>query len=222
MSKRRILATTIAVMLSTGMIAVGAGSVFAGDEGAGSSAQTEQKTAKSETELVKVSEDTMLSMRYVNDARLALFNGKLDMARTDIDAALTRINTAVDEAEQYAMDVKAPRQDDWYVPFDTQITMLDVYDRDDAKADAPKTKSAHHRSHGNKDQTDAMLKLDEVDLAVSAGLVPVKFAKQQIVDASDLFNKGDYFKANLALKAIDDAIVIQTIAADDVEHNDAS
>lgn len=130
-----------------------AGSAFAGDEGAGSGAQNGQEAAKSEMERVKVSEDTMLSMRYVNNARLALFNGQLETARTDIDAALT---------------------------------------------------------------------LDEVDLAVSTGLVPVKFAKQQIVDASSLLEKGDYFEANLVLKAIDDAIPIQTIAADDVEHNDAS
>ena len=130
-----------------------AGSAFAGDEGAGSGAQNGQEAAKSEMERVKVSEDTMLSMRYVNNARLALFNGQLETARTDIDAALT---------------------------------------------------------------------LDEVDLAFSTGLVPVKFAKQQIVDASSLLEKGDYFEANLVLKAIDDAILIQAIASDDVEHNDAS
>lgn len=222
MSKKRILATSIAMLLSTGLIAVGAGSAFAGDEGAGAGAQAGQEAAKSEMERVKVSEDTMLSMRYVNNARLALFNGQLETARTDIDAALTRIDVAVNEAEQYAMDVKAPKQDDWHVPFDTRIAMLDVYERDDAKADAPSGKTAHHGSQGKKDQGDETLKLDEVDLAVSTGLVPVKFAKQQIVDASSLLEKGDYFKANLALKAIDDAILIQTIAADDVEHNDAS
>ena len=101
-------------------------------------------------------------------------------------------------------------------------TMLNVYERDDTKADAPAGKTAHHRSHGKMDRGDEALKLDEVDLAVSTGLVPVKFAKQQNVDASRLLEQGDYFEANLVLKAIDDAIPIQTIAADDVEHNDAS
>jgi hypothetical protein len=61
----------------------------------------------------------MLSMRDVSEARFALFEGQVETARTEVDAALTRINAAVQEAEIYAIDLKSPEKDDWYVPFDT-------------------------------------------------------------------------------------------------------
>jgi len=203
------------------------GPVFAGEHGSNTAKQTSENeqvdTATKQSELVKVSQDTMLSMRDINDARLALFNGQLEMARTEVDAALTRINTAVDEAEEYALDVKAPQQDDWYVPFDTRITLVDTYERNDEKADAAKDQATKHTQKGAKSDATDVFKLSEVDFAVSAGLVPVKFAQQQIVDAARLIDKGDYYEANMALKAVDDAILIQTVAVDDEpENNDAS
>jgi len=209
------------------MVAAGMGPVFAGEHGSNTAKQTSENeqadTATKQSELVKVSQDTMLSMRDINDARLALFNGQLEMARTEVDAALTRINTAVDEAEEYALDVKAPQQDDWYVPFDTRITLVDTYERNDEKADAAKDQATKHTQKGAKSDATDVFKLSEVDFAVSAGLVPVKFAQQQIVDAARLIDKGDYYEANMALKAVDDAILIQTVAVDDEpENNDAS
>jgi hypothetical protein len=224
MSKRHILPTTIAIALSTAMIAVGMGPVFAGDQDSNAAKQTGENapgdTPMNQWDLVKISEDTMLSMRDINDARLALFNGQLESARTEVDAALTRINTAVNEAEEYALDVKAPKQDDWYVPFDTSVTMVDTYERNDGKADAAKDQAAKQTQSGAKSDATDLFKLSEVDFAVSAGLVPVKFAQQQIVDAARLIDKGEYFEANMALKAVDDAIVVQTVAVDDEPAND--
>jgi len=229
MNTRHILPSTIAIVLSMGMVAAGMGPVLAGDNGSNTAKQADENTpgdtAVKQSELVKVSEDTMLSMRNVNDARLALFNGQLDTARTDVDAALTRINTAVDEAEDYALDVKAPEKDDWYVPFDTRVTMVDTYERSDAKGDAAKDQAKKHTKHmqkGAKSDTTDVLKLSEVDFAVSAGLVPVKFAQQQIIDAARLIDKGDYYEANIALKAVDDAILVQTVAVDEPENDEAS
>jgi hypothetical protein len=68
---------------------------------------------------LRLSKDAMLSMRDVNGARFALFEGQLETARTDVDAALTRSNAAVQVAETCAIDLKSPEKDDWYVPFDT-------------------------------------------------------------------------------------------------------
>jgi len=226
MNKRHILPTTIAIVLSTGIVAAGIGQVFAGDHASNNGKKTGENaapdTAMKPSEQVKVSEDTMLSMQDINEARLALFNGQLETARIEVDAALTRINSAVDEAEQYAVDVKAPHQDDLYVPFDTSVTLADTYEPNDVKADAAKVQARKHMHKGAESDATDKFKLSEVDFAVSAGLVPVKFAQQQVVDASKLIDKGDYYEANLALKAVDDAVIVQTVSVDEPANNDAS
>lgn len=225
MSNRRILPTTIAALLCSGMIAAGAGPVFAGDHAA-ETMKHPGKTATDETamksrQLIKISEDTMLSMRDINDARLALFEGQPEKARTEVDAALTRINVALDEAEQYALKVEAPKQDDWYVPFDTQVTLMDMFEHEDAKADTHGTANRHMRKGKPMEAVDTF-KLRDEDLAISAGLVPVRFAKQHIVEAADLINKGDYYEANMALKAVDDAVIVHTVAIDEPASGDAT
>lgn len=254
MSRQRILTTTIAALLSTGVIAAGAGTALAADHmakaGARGGKPASDETANQDQEWVKVSEDTMLSMRDINDARLALFNGQPEKARTEVDAALARINAAVNEAEAYAVDVKTADRDDWYVPFDTQVTMLDAYTptgngsnmnqgmghMHDGTANAHDGMGRMHGAntnmndgmanmHGKEDKQDTaddMFSLNEVDVAVSAGLVPVKFAQQRIIEAANLINIGDYYAANMALKAVDDAVIVHTVAIDETPHDDAT
>ena len=53
-----------------------------------------------------------------------------------------------------------------------------------------------------------------MDVAVSAELVPVRFAREQLSQAAKLIGEGKYYEANLALKAVDDAAIFQTLAID--------
>jgi hypothetical protein len=222
MSKKRILATTIAAVLTTGMFAAGIGPAFAANHTANTGKKASDETIREDKELIKVSDDAMLSMRDVSDARLALFNGQPEKARTEIDAALTRIKAAVADAETYAIDVKAPDKDDWYIPFDTRVTMLDTFAPDENIAGKQPAKARTHMHKDAQKQAREMFKLSEVDVAVSAGLVPIRFAEQQIMDAADLINRGDYYEASMALKAVDDAVIIHTVALDEPAGDDAA
>ncbi|MCG6860682.1 MAG: YfdX family protein, partial [Chromatiaceae bacterium] len=60
------------------------------------------------------------------------------------------------------------------------------------------------------------LKLAEIDVAVTASMIPVKFAKEHIDQAAKLVGERKYYEANLALKAVDDEVVVQTFAIDAV------
>jgi hypothetical protein len=175
---------------------------------------------KADQELVKVSEDALLSMRDVHSARLAIFNGQTELARTSVDAAVTRINAAVREGEQYALDVKDPKSEDWYVPFDASFTVMDVFEPTNTNTRAQDqdhiAKANQHLNKGEQKQAMEELKLGETDTAVSAGLVPVKFAQEQIAEAARLVNDGKYYEANLALKSVDDAVIVQTFAIDEM------
>ena len=92
---------------------------------------------------------------------------------------------------------------------------MDTFQPENAKAAANDTKTGMHAKRNEQKNQQEQFRLNEQDIAVSAGLVPVKFAQEHITRASDLIAKGDYYQANLALKAVDDAVVIQTYAVDD-------
>jgi len=183
MIKKRILTTAVTTALASGLIVVGMASVMAAnkdDTGTVEDTQTQQ-------DLLKVSDDARLSMLDINDARIALFNGQTDWAQTQVDAAVTRINAAVADAELYAIDVDKGDRDEWFIPFDTRVSMVDTYEVDDATADndqADMPMTANHKAgkhmavkHRMATTDEDDIKLDDVDVSVSSGLLPVKYAR---------------------------------------------
>ena len=228
MTKKQLLAATIAATLSTGMIVSNMTSVFAAGDSPESkeapakeqakSTEPSQEKAKSEAadeDFVKVSEDALMSMQNLRSARLAIFNGQPEQARTYVDAAVSRIAATDKDAEKYALEIKEPQEDDRYVPFDANLTVMDTYEPSEAKAEHI-AKANEHLRNGEKKEAMDVLKLGEVDVAVTASLVPVKLAKEHIDAAAKLIGEGKYYEANLALKAVDDAVVVETFAIDDL------
>jgi hypothetical protein len=236
MTKKKILVAAIAATLSTGMLASGMTSVFAADnplasteapakEQAPSATPAPEKSASeapakeqatneaAEKDLVKVSEDALMSMRNLHSARLAIFNGQPERAQTFIDAAVTRIGATGKDAEKYALDTKAPKTDDRYVPFDASLTVLDTIEPSEAKAKHI-AKANEHLHKGEKKEALEVLKLGEINVAVTTRMVPVELAKAHIEQAAKLIGEGKYYEANLVLKAVDDAVVVETFAID--------
>jgi ABC-type amino acid transport substrate-binding protein len=218
MIKKQLLAAAIAAALSTGIVAFGITPVSAADDSpttAEASAKDQVKNEEAEKDFVKVSEDAMVSMRDLHGARLAIFNGQPERTRTYLDAAVTRIGAAVKDADQYALDTKAPKADDSYVPFDANLTVLDTFEPTAEKAKHI-AKANEHLRKGKKKEALEALKLGEIDVAITTSLVPVKFAKEHIDQAAKLVGEHKYYEANLALKAVDDASVVETYATDAV------
>lgn len=232
MSKKTILAVTIATILSTGITASGMTSVFAADNSMSDKAPAKEQVTGQKSDhmtktvgqdLIKVSDDALISMRDVHNARLAIFNGEPVRAQTYVDAAVTRVDAAVEDADKYALDIKAPKAEDRYVPVDASLTILDDYKPTGDKSNASARSSAKarhiakanaHLRKGERKEAIETLKLGEIDVAVSTELIPVKFAREHITEAAKLIGDGKYYEANLALKAVDDAAVYQTFAID--------
>jgi hypothetical protein len=221
--KKKLLAATLAAALSTGMVVSGMTPVYA----AGTTQATMEVPAKNkaaEKEFIKVSEETLKSMRNLNGARLAIFNGQPDRAKTYVGDAKTSIAAAVTDADKYALEVHAEHvkkehqenmKKDQYVPFDAALTVANEFVPTKEKA-AHIAKANEHLKNGEKKKAMEELKLGEIDVAVSASMVPVEFAKAHIDDAAKLIGEHKYYEANLALKAVDDAVVVETYAVDAV------
>jgi hypothetical protein len=218
MIKKQLLATAIATTLSAGMIGYGTTTVFAAEDvPATAEAPAKDQTTNEQTEkdFVKVSEDALMSMRDLHGARLAIFNGQPERARTFVDAAVARIGAAVQDAEKFALDTKAPKADDSYVPFDASLTVLNDFEPT-AEKEKHIAKANEHLHKGEQKDAIEALKLAEIDVAVTASMIPVKFAKEHIDQAAKLVGERKYYEANLALKAVDDEVVVQTFAIDAV------
>jgi hypothetical protein len=223
MIKKQLLAGAIATTLSLGMIAAVTTSVFAAEDQPANTevSANDQTTNKAiDKDFVKVSEDALTSMHDLHGARLAIFNGQPEKAITFVDAAVTRIGAAVKDADKYALDTKAPKTDDSYVPFDANLTVLK-----DFEPTAEKTKQIakanEHLHKGEKQEAVKALKLAEIDIAVTTRMIPVKFAKERIDQAAKLVAEHKYYEANLALKAVDDSIIIETYAIDSIPNTKA-
>jgi hypothetical protein len=217
MNDKSLLAAIIAATVSTSLLAGGTTTVSAANTQTqeASAKAAEQPASKSaEKDLVKVSKDALMVMRSVRGARFAIFEGQPDEARKNVDAAVTEVASTIRDANQFAVDTKAPaRKDDTYVPYDAALTMADSFVPTDESMKHI-AKANEHLHKGEKKEALETLKLGKVDVAITTGLMPVKFAQQHISDAARLLGEGKYYEANLALKAIDDAVVIETIAVD--------
>lgn len=225
MSKKRLLAASIAAALSAGLLAASSFNVYAGDEpghsatgstAAATTATPETKKIASKTaekDFVKVSEDAMLTMRNVRGARLAIFNGLPDQAQTYTDAAVARVRATLKDADKYAVSNKGVHGNDTYVPFDASLTVADdfVPTPDKMKHVA---KANEHLRKGEHKQALEVLKLGDVDVAVGTDLLPVKLAKKQIDQADKLIGEGKLYQANLALKSVEDAVIVETFGID--------
>jgi hypothetical protein len=220
MNKKTLAATALIAAISSGM-AVTAMSPVTAAELQSNADENSTEQAKSDQDLINVSEDALKTMRDVGSARLAIFNGLPKQAQVYIDAAVTRSAAALRDADKYALDIKASKKDgEKFVPFNAGLTV--------AEALEPGKEKQEHTARGNrhlrKDETQkAMedLKVDEIDVAVTADLLPIQMAKTHIEDAARLIGEGKYYEANLALKAVQDSVITEILDTDAVQNNEA-
>ncbi|WP_200382939.1 YfdX family protein [Thiococcus pfennigii] len=224
--KPLLLATSIAV-LSAGLAGYAMTPAFAYtppappknapalDEAPASAAEPGAAEKKSAEDFIKVSDDALLTMSYVASARLAIFNGLPEKARTFADAARARADAAVEDANAYALDTNVSMGEDMYVPFDAGLVVAEDFTA------TPETmkhiaKANQHIHKGETKQALDTLKLGKIDVAVTTKLIPVKFAKAHVDDATKLIEEGKYYEANLALKSVEDAVMIESYAVGEV------
>ncbi|NIY80833.1 YfdX family protein [Celeribacter sp. HF31] len=164
----------------------------------------------------ETSEKALDALKNIHAARLALFEG-------DTDAAKTLASTAVDDltgAQSTATDLqvaadKTADKDDIYVPFDTSVTLAEGFvPTEDNKDDM--TKAGEHLAQGDQQKALEVLKLAKVDVDYTALLLPVNGSMKAAQEASDQIDKGDFYQANLSLKAIEDSVVVGSFSLSDM------
>jgi hypothetical protein len=185
--------------------------------GTDNKAPAAQGTAKAaERDSIKVSDDAFRVLRDVHAARLEIFDGLPGAAKKDVASAVNDIAATEKMAAQYAVDLKKPmKEGDMYVPFDVQLAISDSFVASPEK-NKHIAEANEHLKKGNKKEAISVLKLADIEVVYSAALIPVKLSQQRIKDASRLIDEGKYYEANLALKAVEDSILVDTFGVDEV------
>jgi hypothetical protein len=181
-------------------------------------------TAKAGVEgpdLMKLSEDGFMAMRSVRAARVAIFNGDPKAAHDLLATAQKSLQAASKEAPTFRADLqtiengKVTSNTDMSVqvesiPIDGQIVLVDSFVDSPAKKTHIDKANAHIAAGKGKDAIDE-LKLAEVDTSFTRVMMPLQATTKRVDDALKLVDQKKYYEANLALKAAEDGLLIDSV-----------
>jgi hypothetical protein len=168
-----------------------------------------------DTQLLTTVDDAFTAMRETRAARLALFDGNTDMAGKMTNDAVTKMKAAEGAEAKWGVPSKSGKKGVTYVPFDSSIALGEDFTvtPDNAKAVG---KANDQMAKGNAKGAADTLKASDIDVSISAALVPAKLSLTHLQDAANLIKKGNYYEANLALKAVEDGVVIDQWGLNDL------
>ncbi|MBN2905827.1 MAG: YfdX family protein [Rhodobacteraceae bacterium] len=169
---------------------------------------------QTQKKMLRTADEALTVLTRAHAARLALFDNDIETAQ----AKLAEARVAFDKAEKTMNDLtigdtEDPTNPTQYLPFDMSMTLTDGFVATD------ENKLALEKAYGlmqtaSPDDAIEVLRLASIDVNVSAALLPIVEASEQVQKAQTFLDDGEYFKANLALKALEDSVITRTFSID--------
>ena len=218
-SARIVLALAVALLITYPVLA-------APEEGAGKKASAEVNAATQE--VTKVSKDGFMAMRAVREARIAIFNGEpkvaveiMDKANKALDAAskdeslfIADMKTLAEKKAAHGTTTAATTKAMIWIPIDGQIALADSYVPTPEKKEHI-AKANEHLKNGRAKEAIEELRLGEINVTYTRVLMPLTATKKCLADAMSLANEHKYYEANLALKAAEDGVILDSVGLTD-------
>lgn len=198
--------TRIAALALTAMMATTSFTAFAAPDKAPAYA--------TQAEMLKTADEALQAITRAHAARLALFDNDIDGAR----ARLAEARADFDNAESSLNDLTLGNTEDptntaRYLPFDMSMALTEGFTATEENQEALQQASGLMQN-GSPDDAIEVLRLASIDVNISAALLPVVETSDQFAAAETFIDEGQYFEANLALKAIEDSIIVNTFSID--------
>lgn len=180
-----------------------------------SAVQAAQTTGQ-QNQLIRTADEAYRALRNIQAARLAIFEGTPDKAAGLAEGIYKDLQTAQENAGNTSLPTnKSSTGNDVYVPFDMSMSLAEGFQPTSEK-EARLTEANGLLASGNSKQAAEVLKLANIDVTVSAALIPINASVQHAKDAVDLISNNQFYEANLALKAIEDSVVIEAYGIDTI------
>lgn len=200
-SGRKLTALTLAALLSAAAL----------------SAQANTETAapyQTQKAMLKTADEAMSALNDAHGARLALFDNDIETAKTRLSKALSQFRNAEGDAKTLAMtDTENPSTEARFLPFDMSMALSETFQPSDQNTEALQ-KAGELMQSGKEDDAAEVLRAASIDVNVSAAMLPVTQTGDQLQEAQKLVDEGKYFEANLALKSIEDSVILRSFSID--------
>jgi len=172
-------------------------------------------------DLTKVSHAGYDAIRDVHAARLAIFNGDPKVAIEMIDKAKKDLDDAAKDAEKFAADEKVAGHENKgdeksasdkmdLIPIDGNIAIADTFVATPEKKEHIAKANEHFKAGRSKEALEE-LRLGEIDVVYTRAMLPWKATQKRVDEAEKLASDHEYYEANLALKAAEDGLVMESV-----------
>jgi hypothetical protein len=162
----------------------------------------------------------------IGDARLAIFDGDPKIALKLMESAKTLLNQAGKDAASMGADARSAGKSMpgasntanpaiLNVPVDGQLAVADDFVMTPEKK-AHIDKANEHFKKGDHATGLEELKLAAIDVNYTRWWLPVAATETHLDQAIKLANENKYYEANLALKAIEDSVTMDSIGFGDL------
>ena len=172
---------------------------------------------------LKLSQEGFDTMRDIHAARLAIFNGEPKMASDMLTKASADLEAAQKDSVAYfakgdsgftpmkaSTDVNHQAETRW-IPIDGRMAVGEDFVATPEKTIKIK-KANEHLLKGEHAKAIEQLKLGEIDVSFTRVMMPLDITVKHVNTAVQLARDGLFYEANLALKAAEDGVVMDTIA----------
>ena len=164
--------------------------------------------------IIKTVDEAYNGMREIHAARLAIFNGDIETATQYVSNAEKEFSMAEKSITDYQIKTKSPSDtNDAFIPFDVKIGLSEGFVPTEDKQPHI-VKANEHLKKGEQQQAIEVLRLANIEVTVSAALLPAQTSINHIKDAVNLINDNKFYEANLALKAVEDSVILDYYSID--------
>ncbi|MEZ5721481.1 MAG: YfdX family protein [Paracoccaceae bacterium] len=204
----KLTALALAAFMSTGSLVAYA-------------ATTDAPAYQTQQEMLKTADEALSAITQAHAARLALFANDIEAAKTKVAAADQAFLDAEKTLNDMTIgDTEDPSNAQRYLPFDMSMTLSEDFTVTDESKEAL-DKANGLIQQGSTDDAIEVLRLASVDVNVTSALLPVVATTDQLEQARTLIDEGKYFEANLALKAIEDSVIVRSFSIDAIPQQGA-
>lgn len=225
MKLTKLTVSTIALAIIAPLAAYSA-TQQAADKTAKPASSTTAKADPQEQALFKFSEAGHSAMQNIRGARFAIFNGEPKVAIKQMESAKTSLGQAEKEAPTFdttstmlvggkVVGTTTDRSQVKNVPVDGRLMLADNFVMTTEKK-AHIEKANEHLKKGEHAKAREELRLGEIDVTYARYWMPIEQSRKHLDQAIKLANDGKYYEANLALKAIEDGVTVDSTNLRDV------
>lgn len=199
---------TIGALASTVIAAASLVPVAANAATADDQVVTASKSGVANPDL-RLSQEGYNVVRDIRAARVAIFNGDSGTARKFVDEAKADL-TKVKSDDMKVMKKGGANANADLVPIDGQLFVADNFTTSSEKAQhiADTNKKI---KQGKADEAMYDLQLANVDVGFTRVLMPLATTREHVNVASNLLDSGNFYEANMALKAAEDGLQVDTV-----------